>query len=153
MDSRKAKSDLQEARNKLEQMYVEMDTIQMRIAKQKRIIAALTELADLDEGSDPPVVLVEGITDACKTAVLGATKPMYPSEIRDRIKALGFPEQKNLLASVHTVLKRLAEAEEIKEVEGAYRRMTLGEKIGRRADKAKLVDEIRKHRNKAFYGE
>jgi acetylornithine deacetylase/succinyl-diaminopimelate desuccinylase-like protein len=51
---------------------------------------------------------------------LGASsKPIYPSEVRDRIKALGFPDQKNLLASVLTVLKRLAEAGQIKEVAGA----------------------------------
>jgi hypothetical protein len=133
MANRDAKSELHEARNLLEQMYVEMDELEVRIAKQKRVIAALTELADLNEESEPPAGLVKGITDACKTAVIGSTKPLYPSEVRDRIKTLGFPEQKNLLASVHTVLKRLAEAGDIKEVDGAYRMMTFGERIARRA--------------------
>ncbi len=111
-------------------MLVEMDTLEMRIAKQKRVIAALTELNDIAEESQPPVGLVKGITDACKTAVIGAGKALYPSEVRDRIKTLGFPEQKNLLASVHTVLKRLAEAGEIRLLEdGTYRRMTLGDRV------------------------
>jgi hypothetical protein len=130
MTPRGAKTELIEARKNLEQMYVEMDTLEMRIAKQKRVIAALTELADMSEDSEPPAGLVKGITDACKTAVLGADKPLYPSEVRDRIKTLGFPDQKNLLASVHTVLKRLDEAGEIKLLEdGSYRRMTLGDRI------------------------
>src|SRR5579884_565457 len=105
MTPRDAKNELVEARQALEQMYVEMDLLEMRIAKQKRVIAALTELADMAEDSEPPVGLVKGITDACKTAVLGTDQPLYPSEVRERIKTLGFPEQKNLLASVHTVLK------------------------------------------------
>lgn len=131
MTPRDARAELLEARQKLEQMYVEKDELEVRIAKQKRIVAALTELADVGEDSGPPEGLVKGITDACKTAVLGANKALYPPEVRDRIKALGFPEQQNLLASVHTVLKRLAEAGEIKLTDdGAYRRMTLGERIG-----------------------
>ncbi len=122
--------ELAEAREALEGMYVDLDVLQVRIAKQKRVIAALTELANVAEDSPPPSDLVKGITDACKTAVLGAGKAISPSEVRDRIKTLGIPEQKNLLASVHTVLKRLADAGEIKEAGGVYRRMTLGERIG-----------------------
>lgn len=130
MTPRDAKTELIEARNDLEQMYVEMDTLETRIAKQKRVIAALTELADMAEDSEPPAGLVKGITDACKTAVVGADKPLYPSEVRDRIKTLGFPDQKNLLASVHTVLKRLAESGDIRLLEdGSYRRMTIGDRM------------------------
>ena len=144
MNRRDSKTELQEARNLLEQMYVEMDELETRIAKQKRVVAALTELADLDEDSEPPAGLVKGITDACKTAVLGATKPLYPSEVRDRIKMLGFPEQKNLLASVHTVLKRLSEAGEIKGTDGgAYRRMTLGERIAHRPNRESATEALR----------
>jgi hypothetical protein len=150
MNPRDAKTELLEARNLLEQMYVEMDELETRIAKQKRVVAALTELADLNEDSEPPVGLVKGITDACKTAVLGGTKALYPSEVRDRIKALGFPEQKNLLASVHTVLKRLAEAGEIKVTDGgAYRRMTLGEKIA--ASGGKVPPDHPVHKLRANY--
>jgi hypothetical protein len=124
-----SKSELQKARNELEQMLVEVDVLQVRIAKQKRVIAALTELANIEEDSEPPATLVSGTTDACKTAVLGATTPIFPSDVRDRILALGFPPQKNLLASVHTVLKRLAESGQIKEDKGAYRKMSMGERM------------------------
>lgn len=143
MVRRNSKTELREARNELEQMYVELDELQARIAKQKRVIAALTELANVDEDSRPPIGLVHGITDACKTAVIGAKyKLLYPSEVRDRIKALGFPDQKNLLASVHTVLKRLAASGQIAEKDGAYRRMTLGDRIAFQ-DK-QMTDEERK---------
>lgn len=145
MTRRDSRAELLEARSLLEQMYVEMDELETRIAKQKRVVAALTELADVDQDTEPPEGLVKGITDACKTAVLGATKPLYPSEVRDRIKTLGFPEQKNLLASVHTVLKRLAEAGEIKVTDGgAYRRMTLGERIALRPNHESATEALKK---------
>jgi hypothetical protein len=145
MPPRDAKAEVFEARDLLEQMYVEMDELETRIAKQKRVVAALTELADLDEDSQPPEGLVKGITDACKTAVLGANKALYPSEVRDRVKMLGFPEQKNLLASVHTVLKRLAQAGEIKGTEGGtYRRMTLGERIAHRPNRESATEALRR---------
>jgi hypothetical protein len=129
MTPRDSKRELLEARKELEQMYVEMDELQVRIAKHKRVVAALTELANVEDDSELPADLVKGITDACKTAVWGADRALYPSEVRDRIKALGFPEQKNLLASVHTVLKRLAEAGDVKEENGAYATMGLGDRI------------------------
>ena len=133
------KSELQQAKDYLQELATELDELQVKIAKQKRVIAALSELTDLQEDSDAPWGLVTGITDACKTAILSAEKALLPMEVRDRIKALGFPDQENLLASVHTVLKRLAargDAIEIPvSVEGrtqiAYRKPTLGERIGR----------------------
>jgi hypothetical protein len=129
MNPESAERDLVKARKELEQMYVEIDVLELRVAKQKRVIAALTELANVAEESEPPAGLVKGITDACKTAILGANTPLYPSEVRDRIKTLGFPDQKNLLASAHTVLKRLAEAGEIKLLDdGRYQRMTYMER-------------------------
>lgn len=107
------KSELEEANDKLQLMLVEQDELATRIAKQKRIIAALQELSELEEDSGPPVGLVTGITDACRTVLRAAEKPLYPTEIRDRVEHLGVPEQRNLLASVHTVVKRLKEAGEV----------------------------------------
>lgn len=130
MTTNRYKLDLEQAKDKLQDLLVKADELQVRIAKQKRVVAALQELASDDGDSEAVAGLVKGITDACKTAVWGAGVPLAPAEIRDRIKTLGVPEQKNLLASVHTVLKRLAEGGEIKAMpDGTYRRMTLGDRI------------------------
>ena len=137
MVKRTYKTELQQAKETLQDLLVQADELHVRIAKQKRVVAALAELTDVDEDSGAPEGLVSGITDACKTVLWSAEKPLFPVEVRDRIKALGFPEQKNLLASVHTILKRLAasgEATEVYPAEGsgpaAYRRPPLGERIG-----------------------
>jgi hypothetical protein len=137
MVTRMYKTELQQAKEKLQDLLVQADELQVRIAKQKRVVAALVELTDIDDDSGAPEGLVGGITDACKTVLWSAERPLFPVAVRDRIKALGFPEQKNLLASVHTVLKRLAvagDATEVYPAEGsgpaAYRRPTFGERIG-----------------------
>jgi len=110
------KPELEQARDKLQLMLVEQDELATRIAKQKRIIAALRELSELEEDSSPMVGLVTGITDACRTVLRSAEKPLLPVEVRDRVEHLGVPEQRNLLASVHTIIRRLKEAGEIREV-------------------------------------
>jgi len=115
MSSRR-KSELVEAIHKLEQMLNEQNSLATRIAKQKRVIAALRELTELEEESGPPVDLVTGLTDACRIVFRSAETPLFPTDVRDRVQHLGVPEQSNLLASVHTVIRRLKEAGEIKEI-------------------------------------
>jgi hypothetical protein len=87
--------------------------LETQIAKQKKRVAALHELAETDEDAPAITGLVEGITDAVRTVFRAAEKPLNPAEVRSRVEALGLPPQKNLLASIHTVIKRLLEAGEI----------------------------------------
>jgi hypothetical protein len=128
MSLRDPKSEMLKARNALERMYLQMDELEVGIAKQKRVIAALTEIAEKAGDSKPDYELFEGFTDACKTTVWGSDKPLYPSEVRNRIERLEICQQKNVLASVTTTLKRLANYGEIKEEHGAYSRITFGKR-------------------------
>ncbi len=110
----------------LQRMTEERHQLEIKIAKQKKRIAALAELANSDEASPAPVGLVDGITDAVRTVFQGAEKPLNPAQVRDRAQALGVGRQQNLLASVHTVIRRLLEAGEIEplgdlDVGGGYR--------------------------------
>jgi hypothetical protein len=100
----------------LQRMVEERDALETRIARQKKRVAALAELARPEEDAPGPTGLVEGITDACRTVLRGAERPLLPIEVKERVEALGLPQQKNLLASVHTVLKRLAVSKEAIEV-------------------------------------
>jgi hypothetical protein len=60
-----------------------------------------------------------GLTDGCRLVLAGAGHPMTPVEVRDRLEAIGFDLSKysSRLAAIHTVLKRLRDAEEIRFVE------------------------------------
>jgi hypothetical protein len=110
----KYEGDLAEAEAKLQKMLSDLDLLQTKIAKQKRVVAALRELADVADDADGPTDLVVGITDACRTVLRAADRPMLPVEVRDQIQALGI-QQDNLLASVHTILKRLVKSDEVRE--------------------------------------
>jgi hypothetical protein len=90
--------------------------METQIAKQKKRVAALYELAEVDDEGPPPLDLVQGITDACRTVFLAAEKPLYPIDVKNGVEALGLPPQQNLLASVNTVIRRLLAANEIEEV-------------------------------------
>jgi hypothetical protein len=112
-------ADLKEAIRQLLLMASEREQLETRIAKQKKRVAALYELVQTDEGSAALSGLVEGMTDACRVVFRAAEKPLSPAEVRDRVQALGLPPQANLLASVHTTIKRMKEAGELKEVNKA----------------------------------
>jgi hypothetical protein len=100
----------------LARMERERNDLETRIAKQKKIVAALAELSRTDEDSPALTGLVDGVTDACRTVFRAAEGPLLPIEVRDRVQALGLPPQSNLLASVHTVIRRLVAANEVEEV-------------------------------------
>src|ERR1700687_2500863 len=108
-------ADLIAAINQLLTMTSEREELETKIAKQKKRVAALYELVQTDEGSTALSGLVEGITDACRVVFRAAEKPLLPVEVRDRVQALGLPPQSNLLASVHTTIRRMKDAGEISE--------------------------------------
>jgi hypothetical protein len=114
--TKRYKADLNEAMSVLESLIAEREYLETRIAKQKTRVAALTELVQSEDDSPSPTGLVEGITDACRTVLRGATEPLYPLQVKTRVEALGLPPQQNLLASVHTVIRRLVAANEVEEV-------------------------------------
>jgi hypothetical protein len=108
-------ADLLAAINELTRLQAEHFKMETQIAKQKKRVAALYELAEVDDEAAAPV-LVQGITDACRTVFRAAEKPLYPVDVKNRVEALGLPPQQNLLASVHTVIRRLLAANEVEEV-------------------------------------
>lgn len=88
----------------------EIDT---RLAQLAQTIGTLNRLC----GFAPNVFW--GLTDACRLVLRSAGHPMTPTEVRDRLHAIGFDLSKysSSLAAIHTVLKRLQEAREVRFVE------------------------------------
>jgi len=80
-----------------------------RLAQLAQTIGTLSRLV----GLVPTVPL--GITDACRLVLRGGT-PMTPVEVRDRLLGIGvdLSVYTNDLSAIHTVLKRLNEAGEIR---------------------------------------
>ncbi|HEX4347538.1 MAG TPA: hypothetical protein VHZ73_08190 [Vicinamibacterales bacterium] len=57
-----------------------------------------------------------GLTDACRTVLRNAGVPMSPTEVRDRLELIGVDLSKysNELSAIHTVLRRLNDAGEVR---------------------------------------
>ena len=83
--------------------------IDKRLSELAQSISTLSRLC----GLTPTVPW--GLTDACRV-VLRSGLPMTPVDIRDRLLAIGFDLSKysSELAAIHTVLKRLNEAGELR---------------------------------------
>jgi len=68
----------------------------------------------LPDHIDPDTGLTDAVREVLKSAAPGSCSPVY---IRDSLKAKGYDmsEYKNVLASIHTILKRLAAKGEVKD--------------------------------------
>jgi len=84
--------------------------IDRRLAELAQTMSTLSRLCGI-----VPTVSV-GLTDACRLVLRGAGLPMTPTEVRERLKSFGFDLARytNDLAAVHTTLKRLADAGELR---------------------------------------
>lgn len=115
------KDDLGHALIELNRLIALHEDLEAEIARQKKRVGALQDLVEADGAGSPPTRLVGGITDACRTVLRAAGRPLLPIEVRDGVERLGLPPQANLLASVYTVLRRLELAGEVVEDFEAHR--------------------------------
>ena len=124
------------------------EELETEIAKQKRKVALLHELTMPNEAG-APLSLVDGLTDACRVVFRAFDRALLPSEIKERVQQLGIASQANLLASVHTTIRRMKEAGEIIEDPqraGAYRWAgeTVADRFRRTVAERAAVEEMRK---------
>lgn len=98
------------ATKEYETLAAERQRIDKRLNELAHSIGTLNRLC----GYTPTVTW--GLTDACRTVLRNAGGPMLPADVRDRLTAIGFELgiYANPLAAIHTTLKRLAEAGELK---------------------------------------
>lgn len=101
---------LEVATKEYQQLAAERQRIDRRLSELAQTIGTLTRLC----GLTPTVPW--GLTDACRTVLRNADTPITPAEIRDRLVAIGcdLSVYSNALAAIHTTLKRLAEAGELR---------------------------------------
>jgi hypothetical protein len=118
------RKDLQKARETLATLLRKREEIEISIAKQRRKVAAWSELCEESEFSEAHYTLADldgkmhlgGWSAACRTALRSAfDKWMTVSEIQERLRELGFPldKYKAPAASITTTVNRLVEAGEV----------------------------------------
>jgi hypothetical protein len=92
-----------------EQALAERTALDGRLAQLQQTINTLSRLC----GLQPTVPW--GLTDACRTILRNAARPLTAIEVRDRLASIGFDlgRYANPLAAIHTVLKRLTAAGDV----------------------------------------
>lgn len=116
------KQVVENAREELAKLEIQREGIEQRIAQLKRIILATSPLVSQDSGifgmSDSLIIdfQASGITNSCRDVLRLANRPLTPLEVRDALarNGLDLTNQKNAMASIHTVLKRLKEQGDVK---------------------------------------
>lgn len=98
------------------------EDLEIRIAKQRRRVAAFAALVDESEETEVILALpsLEGLTEAIRTALKSASPHGLTAHgISVRLEQMCFPvrEYTNFRASVNNVLKRLLKSGEIRKVE------------------------------------
>jgi len=106
------KTALDAAIREYESLGAQRREIDNRLAQLAQTIGTLNRLL----GFVPTVPL--GLTDACRLALRGAGLPLTPLDVRDRLLAIGIDlsAYANELSAIHTTLKRLNDAGEIRQV-------------------------------------
>jgi hypothetical protein len=104
---------LETAIREYEGLVHERQDIDKRLAQLAQTISTLNRLCGFT------VNVFWGMTDACRVVLRNAGHPMTPTEVRDRLEAIGLDLSKytNSLSAIHTVIKRLVEAQEVRLVE------------------------------------
>jgi hypothetical protein len=104
---------LETAIREYEGLVHERQDIDNRLAQLAQTISTLNRLCGFTAN------VFWGMTDACRVVLRNAGHPMTPTEVRDRLEAIGLDLSKytSSLSAIHTVIKRLVEAQEVRLVE------------------------------------
>jgi hypothetical protein len=122
-----------------EKLLADRERVNRRLAELQETISSLMRLC----GYTPTVPW--GLTEACRAVLLRAEDPMTPVAIRDRLRAIGFDLTRyaNELAAIHTTLKRLEAAGQVKGVKhpaGGRAYAAVRVRVLRREDLAELLE-------------
>jgi hypothetical protein len=114
-------------RAELEDLEIQQEDTARRIARLKQTLVGLEPLSELSANSSTPTKVGEfprllSLTDAARQILQAHMEPLTPLEIRDKLVNMGhdFKGQKSVMASVHSLLKRLVVSGEIETKGNGY---------------------------------
>jgi hypothetical protein len=109
---------LEAATREYQELQAKRQEIDDRLAQLAQTIGTLNRLCGFES------TVQWGLTDACRIVLKAARRAMTPTEVRDRLEAIGFDLTKytNSLAAIHTVLRRLHDGGEVLFVERPRRK-------------------------------
>lgn len=111
--------------DKLAELATQRSKIESEMQHCETAIRCLCFLLDDEEAAMPSleqldaIIKPEGFTDAIRKVLRASSVPLTPSEVKEALPNTGFALESysNPLASIHTILKRLAKTESFKEMQ------------------------------------
>jgi hypothetical protein len=124
MDTSEYKKMAEAIQTEIESLEIQQEDIERHIARLKQALIGLAPLADESQPSGLGEWFGESvktelesmsITDVTRQIFQAASKPLAPTEIKQQLLNVGkdLSGQKNLMASIHSLLKRLVASGEI----------------------------------------
>ena len=119
------KQALADAQKELQELFRKREDMERQIARLRQSIVAISRLCEPDATRNPRAHVREttsregiGLTDAVRTALMVSRTPLNATQVRDTLENVGYDPgaSPNTLVSIHTVLGRLAQSGELKEV-------------------------------------
>lgn len=109
-----AKDDLLKEQNALGLCFRQQEAHEKKIAGLRATVAALSRMLDKEFVEEDAM----GFTDAIREAFRTADTNLAPTEVKGRLEQMGYDTSKygNVMASVHTIINRLVQRGEIKQI-------------------------------------
>lgn len=111
-----AKTDLLKTQEQMGNCLKEQETLEKKIAGLRATIAALARMLDEEFFEEDAMGLTDAIREAFRS--MGANGNLTATEVKGRLEMMGYNTAKygNVMASIHTIINRLANKGEIKHV-------------------------------------
>jgi hypothetical protein len=124
MDASEYKKMAEAIQIEIESLEIQQEDIERRIARLKQALIGLAPLADESQPSGLGAWFGEAVTtelqsmsisDVTRQIFQAASKPLAPTEVKQQLLNMGkdLSGQKNLMASIHSLLKRLVASGDI----------------------------------------
>lgn len=112
----KLKNDLIATQQELGQVFKQQEELEKKISGLRAMIAAMSRMLDEEFVEEDAIGLTDAIREAFRS--VGIAGHLTPTEVKGRLEMMGYDTAKygNVMASVHTVINRLASKGEIKPV-------------------------------------
>jgi len=129
MDASEFKKMAEAIQAEIESLEILQESTERRLARLKQALLGLVPLGQESSSPDvgfllspsvPAEIETMSITDAARQVLQVATAPLAPTEIKQQLLNMGkdLSNQKNVMASIHSLLKRLLENGEVESKDG-----------------------------------
>jgi len=145
------KRDREVLRNRLVELTEQREALDKEIAYTRKAIGSLSEIIGDDSAEGGLLAVVLGLTESCREVLRASSEALTAGEVMDAMIKMGLSNahHPNLLASIHTTLRRMSKGERCEALESlkgekkAYRlKVSVGESMRRVVEETRPAGDL-----------